>query len=472
MKTATSEYAELLRKHPELQAKIVAASSDEAPEIDSPEFSEDDLALRLSDIYASTLKYTPEWSKYHSWTGKLWTHLPSIRVFEYARNICREASNTADPRTAKKIASNSTVSAVEHLARSDSRHAMTSDLWDSNGWELNTTSGIVNLRTGKLLDHDPATYHTKITSVGPSDIVPSFWLKFLDRVTAGDVALQSFLKRMAGYSLTAETREEALFFLYGLGANGKSVFLNALSGIMHMYARVAPPEVFTVQKSGEKHPTALAGLKGSRLVTATETETGCQLAESQVKALTGEDMITARFMRGDYFDYKPTFKLLIAGNNKPTLRTVKENIRRRIHLIPFTVTIPAAERDLQLSEKLRKEWPGILSWAIDGCLEWQREGLNPPNAVKDATAAYLDEEDTLGRWLAECAVIGKRYETSYAALFSDWRRWTDVNNEYCGSQKQFSMNLEGRNGIQKTHGRSSQHFRGIALRSEVGELNQ
>jgi putative DNA primase/helicase len=348
----------------------------------------------------------------------------------------------------------------------------TPDGWDSDNWKLNTPGGTVDLRTGKLLPHDPADYCTKITKVAPSSSTPELWLRFLARVTDDNQELQAFLKRMSGYALTGDTSEHALFFLWGTGKKGKSTFINTLTGILHDYARVAPPEVFTMQKSGEKHPTCLAGLQGARLCTATETDKGAHLAESQVKSLTGGDKITARYMRKDFFDYTPCFKLLIGGNNKPTLRSVDEAIRRRINLLPFVVTIPESERDSTLGEKLKKEWPGILSWAIEGSLEWQRDGLKPPTIVQAATHNYLDDEDILEGWLAERAVIGKRYETSSAAVFADWKLWTETNNEFTGSQRSFSMNIEGRSGITKSDSRQGRGFRGVGLKSDQREESQ
>jgi putative DNA primase/helicase len=165
------------------------------------------------------------------------------------------------------------------------------------------------------------------------------WVAFLDRIAGGNVELVDFLQRVAGYSLTGVTREHALFFLYGTGANGKTTFLNAITGALGDYCKNAPIETFTATQS-ERHPTDLASLRGARLVTAVETEEGRRWAESKIKALTGGDKISARFKRQDFFEYTPQFKLLIAGNHKPGLRWVDEAIRRRLHLIPFTITIP------------------------------------------------------------------------------------------------------------------------------------
>src|ERR1017187_1284583 len=209
------------------------------------------------------------------------------------------------------------------------------------------------------------------------------WRRFLDRVTDGNAELQAFLQRVIGDCLSGSVCEHALFFLYGTGANGKSVFLSTIAGLLADYAKTAPASAFTAS-STDQHPTDLAGLRGARFVTAIETEDGRWWAEAKIKSLTGGDRILARFMRQDFFEYVPQLKLVVAGNHKPGLRNVDEAIRRRLHLIPFTVTIAENERDPELTEKLKAEYPGILQWAIEGCLMWQREGLNPPVVVRDA----------------------------------------------------------------------------------------
>jgi putative DNA primase/helicase len=249
---------------------------------------------------------------------------------------------------------------------------------------------------------------------------------------------------MSGYALTGSTSEHALFFLYGTGANGKSVFLSTIAGILADYQRTAPIETFTVTTGGDRHPTELAGLRGARLVTATETEEGRRWAESRIKTLTGGDPVSARFMRQDFFDYVPQFKLVISGNHKPGLRSVNEAMRRRFHLIPFTITIPKEERDSDLAEKLKKEWGGILRWMIDGCLQWQRVGLSAPQAVTDATTRYLESEDAVGSWIADCCEKQKSAETLLSTLFTSYKAWAEANEEYVVSNKKFANALEDR----------------------------
>ena len=301
---------------------------------------------------------------------------------------------------------------------------------------------MVDLRTGQTRPHKPTDYMTKMTAVTPDADCPCpLWLDFLATITAGDAELQAYLKRMAGYCLTGSIREHALFFAFGTGGNGKGVFLNCLTAILAAYAAVASMETFTASQ-GDRHPTDLAMLRGARLVTAQETEEGRRWAESRIKALTGGDPITARFMRQDFFTFEPVFKLLIAGNHRPGLRGVDEAIRRRMNLLPFTVTIPASDRDPELPEKLRKEWPGILAWAVAGCLEWREDGLSAPAAVTDATADYLDTEDGLGVWLAECCIPDPDVNAApfpSSLLYSSWRTWAEQAGEFVGSQKRFTQ---------------------------------
>jgi putative DNA primase/helicase len=274
---------------------------------------------------------------------------------------------------------------------------------------------------------------------------------------------RDFSRGVAGYGLTGSTREHALFFLYGTGANGKGTFLNTLTAILGDYAKVAAIETFT-ESHTDRHPTELAMLKGARTVTAQETEEGRRWAESRIKALTGGDPITARFMRQDFFTYIPQFKLLIAGNHKPGLRNIDEAIRRRFHLLPFTVRIPPAERDPNLFDKLKEEWPAILGWALEGCLEWQVEGLNPPSVVVEATAEYFDDEDSFGRWLDECCIGDAMAHETTRDLYASWSTWAQCSGMSAGSEPKFRSALKARGFVSKREaGTGRGGFAGIRL---------
>ena len=305
---------------------------------------------------------------------------------------------------------------------------------------------------------------TKITAVGPDGDWES-WHQFLDEVTDGDEELQLFLQRMAGYALSGNTSAHALFFLYGTGANGKSVLIDTIASVLGDYHRTAPIETFTASH-GDRHPTDLAGLRGARLVTAIETEEGRRWAEARIKQLTGGDKIAARFMRQDFFEFTPQFKLVIAGNHKPGLRSVDEAIRRRFHLVPFAVTIPAERRDDTLKEKLTAEWPGILDWMIRGCLQWQEKGLAPPEAVTAATAAYLEAEDAIAAWIEECCEIEQDHWESSADLFSSWKMCAERAGENAGSAKRFGQALETR-GILPHRKNCGRGFVGLRLKREA-----
>jgi P4 family phage/plasmid primase-like protien len=422
-------------------AKTAAPPDDATP----PEFSDEALALEFAKRHADELRHVASLGTWNIWTGSYWCPDATMQAVDLARAVCRSASSLVPPkreRLAFAVASAKTVAAVERLARADRRHATPADQWDRDMWLFNANGAVtINLRTGEEYAARPADYITKISPVAPnSTCAITLWITFLEGVTSGDVELQRYLQRIAGYCMTGLTTEHALFFLYGSGGNGKSVFVNTLRGIWGAYAVVAPMETF-VESHTDRHPTEIAHLHGARLVCAQETERGRRWAEAKIKALTGGDPITARFMRQDFFTFVPQFKLLISGNHKPALRGVNEAIRRRIQLVPFTVTILPAERDRDLEDKLTAEWPGILQWAIDGCREWQRIGLAPPPAVCEATEEYLQEQDGIAQWVEECCVTGKHLWGIGAQLWQSWKKWAEANNETPGARNDFSTAL-------------------------------
>lgn len=407
----------------------------------SAEITEDFLALRFAEKYADKLRFVAVWNQFLRWTGTVWQAETTLLPWDNARAIARDAAKST-PGNAAKIASAKTVYAIVTLARADRRIAATVDQWDADHWVLNTPGGIIDLRSGERTPCRPDAYLTKITAVAPDPACPiPLWTAFLETVTSGDRELIAFLKRMAGYGLTGDTREHALFFLYGTGGNGKGVFMNTITKCAGDYATSTPIETFTASNT-DRHPTELADLRGARTVIATETEEGRRWAESRIKMLTGGDPVKARFMRQNFFEYQPQFKLIISGNHKPGLRSVDEAIRRRFNLVPFTVTIPPDERDPDLADKLRAEWPGILAWMIDGATEWLESGLAAPETVTAATAAYLESEDALSAWIDECCDRDPNAWEPTKALWASWSAWAERSREHAGVRKQFPDKLD------------------------------
>lgn len=425
--------------------------------------TDDALALAFTSRYSDDWRYCASWGKWLVWTGCRWQPDETLMSHHLIRSICREAALKVDAhRLAAKLLASGTVGGVERMARADRRHASTSDEWDADIYLLNTPGGVVNLRAGKTRPHDRGDRMTKIANATPKGDCPQ-WKAFLNDVTGGNVLLQEYLQRMAGYCLTGATSAHALFFLYGTGANGKSVFVNTLASILGDYATSAPMDTF-MDARGDRHPTDLAGLRGARFVASVETEQGRRWNESKVKAITGGDKVSARFMRQDFFEYFPQFKLLIAGNHKPSIRNVDEAMKRRLHLIPFTVTIPPERRDGKLTEKLFAERDGILAWAVEGCLAWQREGLLPPDCVVSATEEYFEAEDALGQWMDESCDLTPEAKVASSDLYANWREWAERAGEYVGSIKRFSELLVTRNfAPTRLHG-GKRGFKGLAIR--------
>lgn len=436
----------------------------------SADFTDDHLALVFAERYRGGLRYCAQFGKWYVWSGFLWAPDEKLMVVTMSRAVCREAaSNVSDESDQRRIRSKSTIMAVESLARSDQSLAVSAVDFDADPWKLNTPGGVVDLTTAALQSSDRGHLFTKATAVAPSDNLDCpLWLHFLDDVTDGNRELIGFLQRISGYGLTGETREHALFFFYGPGGNGKGVFLNTLTAILADYARTAPMTTF-VETHGEAHPTDLAMLRGARLVTAQETKDGSQWAAGKIKQMTGGDPITARFMRQDFFTYTPQFKLFLAGNHKPALKTVDEAIRRRFHIIPFTVKIPEHRKDKQLCEKLKAEYHHILRWAIEGCLAWQRNGLNPPASVREATEMYLHIQDFFGQWIEERCAVGPNFWEKTDWLYADWKRYAQSHDEKPGKMNDFSEQLGGHGfhiGRDSARGR---HCAGIKLRYKLGQ---
>lgn len=406
------------------------------------------------------LRYVVDRGAWLIWDCKRWAPQHKTGVFSLAMHHLEGYELTA-----RSIQSKNTVAAIEVLARG--LVGLESNVLDRDDWLLNTPSGIVDLRKGETRRHDPVEMMTRLATAGPEGDCPT-WGRFLTEVTAGDAALQLFLQRMIGYAATGSIREHALFFLYGTGGNGKGVFLNVISELLGDYAAVSPMETFT-DSGTDRHPTDLAMLQGRRLVVAQETEEGRRWAESKIKALTGGDPISARFMRQDFFTFLPKFKLIIAGNHKPSLRNVDPAMRRRFNLVPFTVTIPQERQDKELADKLRREAGGIMRWIVEGCLEYQRIGLAPPPAVSEATSEYFSAQDLFGQWLEDCCERGEPFWEPPSRLFASWKLYAEKANERPGAQKSFKDRLASVGIGQGRDDARGRYYAGIKARAQESE---
>lgn len=328
---------------------------------------------------------------------------------------------------AKASQSRGKIEAAVKLAESEPSVSATSEDFDADPWLLNCANGTIDLRTGELRPHTRGDLLTRLAPVpyDPTAICPT-WDAFLTHIMGGNADMLGFLQRAVGYSLTGSVQEQCLFFPYGGGANGKSTFLKAiLSMLGRDYAKQAAPELLTVGQ--DRHPTELADLAGVRFVASIEVAEGKRLAEALVKQLTGGDPVKARLMRQDFFQFDPAFKIWLAANHKPVVKGTDFAIWRRIRLIPFTVTIPEAEQDKRLGDKLHAELAGILAWAVRGCLAWQRDGLGVPATVTAATEAYRAESDELAGFLEERIDLEERGQEQAGPLYRAYHDWAEAN---------------------------------------------
>jgi putative DNA primase/helicase len=334
---------------------------------------------------------------------------------------------------------------------------------DRDGWLFNVVNGTIDLQTGQLREHRREDLITKMAPVAfdANATCPS-WDRFMLEIMDDNKDLVGYLQRAVGYAMTADVREQVLFFLYGTGSNGKSTFIDIVLSLLGDYGMQSIPELLMVRQ-GEAHPTERADLFGRRFVACIEAEEGKRMAESLLKQLTGGDRIRARKCKQDFFEFAPTHKLFLAANHKPGIRGQDFAIWRRIKMIPFTVTFGDDRKDKGLPAKLRAELPGILNWAIRGCLDWKRNGLGEPDEVRQATAEYKSEMDIFARFLEECCVVGANYRAKKTEFYGRYQQWCKDTGEREATATSVTRALHDR-GINLDHGR--RWYTGVGLRDE------
>jgi P4 family phage/plasmid primase-like protien len=432
-------------------------------------------AKRLVHRHGNNLRYVYEWKSWLCWDGKRWRIDNGKAIERFAKEtvlaIYAEAAAEPDDgrrgeliKHAKASEKRERITAMIALAQSEDSTPVEISELDADHSLLNCANGTVDLRTGELLSHQRGNFITKLSPVSYDPLAECpLWLSFLQQILGGNESLIAFLKRALGYTATGDASEQVLFMLHGLGANGKSTFLETVRHILGDYARAAEFSTF-LQKDHDPIRNDLARLVGVRFASAIEADAGRRLSESVIKQVTGGEPIPARFLFKEFFEFVPVFKLWLACNHRPVVVGTDEAIWRRIHLIPFTVTIPAADRDQKLPIKLRKEAAGILNWLLRGELEWQRSGLQPPEEVQAATNAYREESDILGGFIRECCVLKANAIVPASEFYTAYQSYCDSAGEVPVTQKTFGMRLTER-GIErrKTGHENRWHWRGIKL---------
>jgi putative DNA primase/helicase len=310
--------------------------------------------------------------------------------------------------------------------------------WDRDPWLLGTPGGVVDLRTGELRPDDPTLLVSKSTVVTPGGDCP-LWLKTLDEIFEGDREVIAFAKRHAGYILTGSIKEEKLVFALGGGGNGKGTVFETLAYVMGEYAMSCPIETL-VQTHGSQHPTEIAQFQAKRFALASEPDEAHRWNTARVKLLTGGDRLRARVMRGDFFDFEPTHKLVITGNDTPRFGRIDAAIKRRLILWTFDATF--ATQDLELKERLEAEAEGILSWMIEGCQDWQRVGLAVPKSIAKHTEQYLAKADDIEIFIGDCLIDAPGKKTSGTTLYEAWLRWCQANRVMVCSKHWFTRRLK------------------------------
>jgi putative DNA primase/helicase len=426
---------------------------------------------------------------FHTWNAQCWAPDETDQVFEWGkktvRRIYQEAAHADDdarPKIAKWAHASESLprrNAMIEIAAKDGPKVLPED-FDRDQFLFNVQNGTLDLRTGILLRHDRAALITKCAPVkyDPKATCPRF-IQFLAAILNGDEETAIFLQRFFGYTLTGSTREQCFLILYGDGSNGKSTLLNVLRWLLGTYCKQTKPDTLMQKKFGDGIPNDVAMLRGARMVTAIETNEGRQFDEAKIKEMTGGDPVSARFFRKEFFEFVPEFKLYLATNHKPRIIGDDAGIWRRVRLVPFNVSFWNPDKqgetgpehlraDKTLGDALREELPGILNWALQGCLDWQRDGLPEPRSVADATEEYRAESDPLETFLAERCYRAEHCTTPNAILFEEFSKWAEREDENELSQKVFTarMKLKGFENSRGTGG--LRRWKGVGLLSMGG----
>ena len=395
---------------------------------------------RFVDVVQSDLLWVPQWGDWVKWTGKRWERIDITAVRRIAHDVVMAMYHSAnqggrlDTALAKWATKSASVARINAMIESAQPYLVVdAAIFDTHLDIINVGNGIVDLRTGRLSDHDRTKYFTKVIDIDydMSAKAPQ-WKEILATIFDGDTDLIDYIHRAVGYTLTGRTDEHCLFFCYGIGKNGKSTFMNALQRIMGDYATTTSVEaLLDASNRGENASPYMAQLPGKRIAVAQEMPEGRRMNESLIKSITGGDRISTRDLYKSVFEFVPTHHLWISGNHKPRIAGTDDGIWRRLRIVPFTVTIPAEKRrdSRAIEADIETEKQGILSWMIRGAQLWYMQGLGMAKAVQDATDEYRGEEDAIARFIAEECELGTMYSVGKALLYNEYQRWAQSEND-------------------------------------------
>jgi putative DNA primase/helicase len=410
-------------------------------------------AERFAAQHGDKCRYVRAWRTWLVWDSKRWAHdqRGSVELLakETVRSIDDEvrAETDADKKKALRLWANRSESRSgrqDMLALAQSELAAAPEDFDKDPWVLNCANGTVDLRTGELRQHRREDRITRLVDVPyEPGAACGVFDTFLSRVLGDNKDLISYVQKAVGYSLTGSVQEQCFFFLHGDGQNGKSTLANVLLKLFGEYGKAGAPDLLMARNT-DQHPAEQADLEGSRLVICQEIAEGRSWNERTLKHLTGGDRIKARFMHKDWREFEPTHKLWVCANPKPKMREGGYATWRRVRLVPFEVTIPPEERDRALGEKLAAEMPGILRWAVEGCIRWQKEGLTPPETVADATDGYREESDHVRTFVEDRLVLGDDLQVAKASLYEAYTLWCKTNKETALGRNQLQKRLIAR----------------------------
>lgn len=431
-------------------------------------------AMRLAEKFEPTLRYEKARDKFYIFNGQFWEQTDAVDVVTLAAKVIQDlylVAATVDDRESRqkfidyalKCESLSKLNAMVQLSKSLPEIRTPSGKFDSDPWLLNFTNGTYDLRTGALRPHRKEDYLTVSTKIklDSKAAIPRLFSNFLDRIFAGHIETIEFVQRAIGYCLTGSTREQCLFILHGGGKNGKSTLINVVQALMGGYAQTASPDMLMARRPGSA-TNDIAKLCDARTVTATESSEGNRLQENLIKQLTGGDKMAARFLFGEWFEFTPQFKILLACNHKPIIRGTDEGIWRRIKLIPFLETITNDECDLNLIDKLKLELPGIMNWALEGAAKWHKEGLGYARDVMEASASYRSEMDSVGQFLDQMCHKNAESEVGAKDLYSAYLMWCDELGEKPKGPQKFKSQIEEK-GFSQHRNNSGIHWKGMGL---------